>query len=142
MTKVNDAEFEPIVYEAMQARPEPRSISNLAYRAMELARHHALGAARRQLEGLLRLRRRSRWVAAVAAVLITLVVFAGAGKVQRAESVWTDSSLMVTETDSVSTLDSWAVSVGLTCELLVVGMILVSAGVTSSRPESAEHTFY
>ena len=141
MTLVNDREFEPLVYQAMQARPQPRSISNLAYRAMQLAREQARALARTQLEGLLRLRRRTRWVAAVAAVLITLVVFAGARKLQKAESAETASSI-VTETDSVrTTSDTWVLSVGLTAELLVVGLILAFGGVSSPRPEP-ETLFY
>lgn len=141
MTLVNDSEFEPLVYQAMKARPQPRSISNLAYRAMQLAREQARALARVQLEGLLRLRRRTRWVAAVAAVLITLVVFTGARRIQKSESTGTGSSSNVTETDSASTNDTWVLSAGLTAELLVVGLILAFGGVSSSRPEP-ETLFY
>ena len=40
-----ESEFEPFVHEAMQARPQPQSISNLAFRAMELAREQARALA-------------------------------------------------------------------------------------------------
>ena len=133
MSLIDDHEFEPVVREAMQARPQPHSISNLAYRAMEMAREHARALARRQLEGFLRLRRRGRWLGAVATMLVAIVLAVGANQLF-------NSNTIVSTSESASS-DSAAASSGnttlgilLVAELLVVAMILLSAGAASSRP--------
>jgi ferric-dicitrate binding protein FerR (iron transport regulator) len=139
MTRINDGDFEPVVREAMHARPQPRPISNLAYRAMELAREQARALARQQLEGLTRLRRRTRRVGISAAVLIALVVWAGAMKLSNS---WTSSTASTTasadgNSDSTSTTSSDTTTPGaaLTAEMIVVALILLSAGVAWSCPE-------
>jgi hypothetical protein len=133
MSLIEDREFEREVREAMQARPQPHPISNLAYRAMELAREHARALARRQLDGFQRLRRRGRWLGAVAAMLIAIVLAIGANQLS-------NSNTTVTTFDSASS-DSTTTSSGnttlgilLVAELIVVAMILLSVEAASSRP--------
>ncbi len=151
MIPINEREFEPFVREAMQARPQPRSISNLAYRAMELAREQARILARRQLEALVRLRRRAMWVGMGATILIAVVVWAGAKKLSETGVIGTaTNSATVTTTSDPSTSDSSSSSANsaalspalvVTAELLVVAMILLSAGIASPRPEGGEAIF-
>ena len=146
----DDREFEPVLRTAMLARPQPASISNLAYRAMERAREDIRLAAAEQWRALCRLRRRSRWVGVVATLLIAAVIAIGAKKL-------TDgglSSLSVpaaatTTTDSTSSEDATAagsssvtLGVVVTAELLVVAMILLSAGAASSRPIHGDPILY
>ncbi len=141
MSWVNECEFEPVVREAMQARPQPRSISNLAFRAMELARERARVLARRQLEGFLRLRRRTRWMGMIAAVLVAVVVWVGATKLVNTRATTgytTNTSSEQGATDSASTGNGPTVSAGsvVTAELLVVAMILLSGGISWQGSET------
>jgi len=148
MNACDDPEFDRTLRESMIARPQPASISNLAYRAMERAREHMRLAAAEQLHALSRLRRRSRWVGLVATVLIAIVVALGAKKLSSAGLLGV-SSAATTVTDSTSSDDATATGFGsitlgavVTAELLAVTMILLSAGMTSSRPAYAEPLFY
>jgi len=144
----NDREFEPVICEAMRARPEPGSISNLAYRAMQRAREQARIVARRQLEGLMRLRRRGRWVGAVGAVMIAVVVLVGAKKVAESGVFGTASAVTSSEsgtsdsTSTTSSTDTMSIGVGLMAELLVVVLILLSVGAASYRKEASETVYY
>jgi hypothetical protein len=134
MSWMNESEFEPVVREAMQARPQPRSISNLAFRAMELARQQARVLARPQLEGLIRLRRRTMWVGMVAAILVAVVVWVGASKLVKTGAMTmgytNNTSSEQSATDSASSGNGPILSAGavVTAELLVVAMILLSGG--------------
>ena len=137
MSWIEDREFEPVVREAMQARPQPHSISNLAYRAMEMAREHARALARRQLEGFLRLRRRRLWIGAVAAMLIALIIAVGVRNLPTSTGL--DDSIS-TSTDGSSSDSIFSSSFGspsfailLDAELIVVAMILLSADAGSPR---------
>ena len=131
MSWISDHEFEPMVREALQARPEPRSISNLAYRAMEIARQQARALARRQLEGLIRLRRRTIWVGWISAALIAIVMSAEVMKL-------TDAGTANYSTTSVSSehsaSDSSSPATVLTGEMLVVAIILLSVRGNYERP--------
>ena len=144
MSWVNECEFEPIVREAMQARPQPRSISNLAFRAMELAREQARALARRQLEGLIRLRRRTMWVGMVAAVLVAAVVWVGATKLAKAGAATTgymtnaSSEQGATDSASADSGPALTAATAVTAELLVVAMILLSGGTFWHSTETVE----
>ena len=148
MTWTDDAEFEPVVRDAMRARPDLPSISNLAFRAMELARAQARELAARQIEGWVRMRRRARWTGVVAAVLIAIVVWTGVRKASDAGGAATSAAANTTEqtsTDSNSSGSSTgAFSAGgaLTAELLVVAIILLSTGIFWSRPGEGEIVFH
>lgn len=148
MNVFDDPEFEPTLRRSMVARPEPASISNLAFRAMQRAREQIRLAAAEQLRALSRLRRRSRWVGIVAAVLIAAVVALGAKKLANGGSL-SVSSTATTSADSTSSdnaastgAGSVTLGVAITAELLVVAMILLSAGAASSRPVQGEPIFY
>ncbi len=148
MTYIDDPEFEPVIRDAMRSRPEPGAISNLAYRAIERARAQTAMLAREQLELLWRMRRRNRWVAMAASVLIAVVVFVGVKKLSDAGllggTASTSATLDSNSSDSTSTSASggaMTLGVELTVELLVVAMVLLSAGIASSRPEYGEATF-
>jgi len=104
--------------------------------------------AREQLELLWRMRRRNRWVAMAASVLIAVVVFVGVKKLSDAGllggTASTSATLDSNSSDSTSTSASggaMTLGVELTVELLVVAMVLLSAGIASSRPEYGEATF-
>jgi hypothetical protein len=148
MNLIDDQQFEPLVRDAMRARPEPASISNLAYRAIERARAQTSLLAREQLELWARIRRRNGWVAVAASVLIAVVVFVGVKKLS-------DAGLLAGSTTSVSSVDSTSsdtssnsggiaisATVALTAELLVVALILLSAGAASPRPEYTDVLSY
>jgi hypothetical protein len=149
MTWIDDREFEPVVREAMRARPEAGSISNLAYRAIERAREQARAMARRQLEGLMQLRRRRQWIGAVAAALIAVVVMVGAKRLSDSGAWGTTTGVSVSNFNSSgnasdstsSSSDMLTPSDGLMAELLVVGLILLSAGVALSRSEGNESVY-
>jgi hypothetical protein len=150
MNPIDESEFEPFVREAMQARPQPRSISNLAFRAMELAREQARVLARRQVDAIVRLRRRTMWVGMVATILIAVVVWLGAKKISDTGALGATTSSTATTTSDQSTSDSsssssnsvtLSPSLVVTAELLVVAMILLSAGIAWPRAEGPEAMF-
>jgi len=130
MSLIEDREFEPVVLEAMQARPQPHPISNLAYRAMEIARERARVLAHRQLEGFLRMRRRGRWLGVVAAMMITIVLAVGANQLSNSNTTATTSDS--TSSDSTTTSSgNTTLAILLVAELIVVAMILLSAEASS-----------
>jgi len=141
MTWIDDREFEPVVREAMQARPQPRSISNLAHRAMELARQQASALARRQLEGLVRLRRRTMWLGVISAVMIAVVIWAGAVKLTDAGTASNLTFTTATSSDqgsdsTSSTSSTLSPALVITAELLVVAMILLSVSIPAPPTQS------
>ena len=130
MSWIEDREFEPVVREAMQARPQPHPISNLAYRAMEIARERARVLAHRQLEGFLRMRRRGRWLGVVAAMMITIVLAVGANQLSNSNTTATTSDS--TSSDSTTTSSgNTTLAILLVAELIVVAMILLSVEASS-----------
>jgi hypothetical protein len=143
MNLIDDQEFEPVVREAMIARPQPASISNLAYRAIELARSQSILVARGQIEFIARMRRRSQWVGIAALVLIVVVVLAGMQRLSNAGLIGGTATVSTTVNSNSADLSSAAGSVGtlgvqLTAVFLAVAMILLSAGIASSRPDYAQ----
>ena len=136
----DDIAFETLLRGALHARPQPPAASNLAHRAIELARAHAAAEARQRLQMLTRLRRRNRFVGLAAGILIAGVVLFGAQRVYKT-GLFTDSSTTTsTSSDSTSsTTISIAVPLGVavTAEALVVALILLSAGPHDPRPNFA-----
>lgn len=136
----DDPAFEQLLRSAMRARPQPAAASNLAHRAIEMARAQAAVEAREHLQMLTRLRRRNRFVGLAASILITLVLVLGAQRVYKT-GLFTDSSTTTsTSSDSSSsTSSSIAVPLGVavTAEALVVALILLSAGPPEPRPTFA-----
>ena len=136
----DDPGFEQLLRSALRARPQPAAASNLAHRAMELARARAAVEARQRLEMLMRLRRRNRFVGLAASILIALVLLIGAQRVYKT-GLFTDSTTTTsTSSDSTSsTTSSIAVPLGVavTAEALVVALILLSAGPPDPRPSFA-----
>ena len=140
MKPIDDVEFDHLLRDAMRSRPEPRAMSNLAHRAIALAREQVATAARKRLERLAGQRRRNRWLGLVATLLIAGVVALGAKKLSDSGAL-DNSSASATTSDSTSSdsssTSSSTITVGaaLTAELLVVALILLSASMASPRPD-------
>ena len=139
----DDPAFERLLRTAMRARPEPPAATNLAHRAIALARAQIAEDARAQLGMLSRLRRRNRLVGIAAGILIFAVVFVGGQRVWNS-GFWTDSSTTSISTSSDSTSSSSTTStstitlgMALTAEALVVALILLSTATSDPRPTFA-----
>ena len=147
---IDDAAFERALASAMKARPEPLAPSNLAARAMQMARAQSRRLAEQQTRRIAR----QRWwaqLSGIAATMLIVAMLAGA-----ARKMWTrgdiaaiaaasstdSTSATATETDAATadaaTSDSSTsnYSVGNTVAIVFVGELLLLGLVLLTLPRS------
>jgi hypothetical protein len=139
MNDLSDESLDAMLRDAMQSRPLPEPIPNLAARAMSLARRSADEAAalERRLARVNILRRRVQFASALAACLLSTVLFVGYRALPSDFSLFGTTTSTSSETasdstasDSTATLDSTTTSTESSTTsyaLLGIGILVITA---------------
>jgi hypothetical protein len=141
----DDFEFDEMLTAALTARPEHPVVTDLAHRAMDLARAQSVSILSRvpaslspqAIQELARLRRRNRLVAVAASLLIGLMIALGASRVVNGgylnDALGLSTTDLSTTSATTSTSTSLSLGVVLTGEVLLLALFLLTFAGISHR---------